>query len=1203
MKPLFLAMTAFGPYETRTEIDFTRFGNRLFLITGKTGAGKTTIFDAMMYALFGETSGGDRTAKEMRTQFISPKIKTVVEFVFSHNDGMYKIQRSMRTSKSGSDNVTIWLPEDGIIEGLTAVNKYVKNLLGVDAAQFRGIAMIAQGRFRELIKATTNQRGPILRTLFNTQIYSQFQDIIKEKTAEAGRECSRLEDRIAQNISRVKCPEEESQYQELLEYVQSPVISEKSVASLLENLASLDAEDKSRIEKLNAGITEKTAQHETLLKFIATAAENNQKIEAANQTQEKLAELENEANVYSDLENRITLAKKAKTVSISESDYARQTGDRRNLEETLTANQEFIEQNRDNLAQLNETVAELEASPEIAAYKKAIAKIELELPQYHELEENIAWKKEADEALKASNEKISNLGRKIAKIQTAVENEKKHEAVLKEQIAALEGNTAIEEYKKENLLLRQELPKYNELTGCKNQKTELESEVKTIADRLEALEKEIAKDKESLAAKEKRNGEIGNIDLAIETANRNKSSCEAELHTLEDLSRTTEKLQSLEKRKVQTQNIYRAAKEKCGLCKAEYDTLHQEYLDNQAGILAGQLEEGKPCPVCGSLTHPSPAVLSGRSPDKKEVETALKAYEASQKVQEDCSNAAHTSCIEYTGAKDAFKNTAETYEKQTGEKLAFSEDFSAIKQEIAGKISAVMVKTADIDAVLKNLQTLAEEKKELESAIPALKKACDERLERKQDAEKIRSVKETECKSLDEIIEKLQNTLSFTSQNEAENHLTVLNTAVAKHENELKSAKEQCDAAGKSIDTNTALLGKTQKEKEEAGNAEKTLAGKVEKFAATIESLKKNVSYSSETDAKEAIANYQRLIEKHTKLLSAKKEELNKLQESISKANGVIEDTIPKLHDASEKETEMKILFQNALKENNFASLEKYCTAKGDIARIEEDETKLQEYKTAVSEVKAALKAQTQQIKNTEYVSLDALEASRHTLEEALADLRTKQSDTRHRREENLTTGRLIKEKMHQYREAAQSYDNLRKLAEAATGHITGQNNLEFEKYILAVYFEEVLRFTNSRLEKMTNGRYSLERTDLGSNANAKTGLDIIVCDNFTGKTRTTGTLSGGESFQAALALALGLSDMIQSMAGGIQIDAMFVDEGFDSLDYETLQDMIKVLENLTTGNRVVGIISHVEGLNESLERKIIVNKLGQGRSEIVMEY
>ena len=175
-------------------------------------------------------------------------------------------------------------------------------------------------------------------------------------------------------------------------------------------------------------------------------------------------------------------------------------------------------------------------------------------------------------------------------------------------------------------------------------------------------------------------------------------------------------------------------------------------------------------------------------------------------------------------------------------------------------------------------------------------------------------------------------------------------------------------------------------------------------------------------------------------------------------------------------------------------------------------------------------------------------------------------------------------------RDVRERYRMVDRLARLASGQSKGTNRLSFETYLQGMYFDRILARANARLGTMTGGRYSLVRRDASETKGAgQHGLEISVRDARTGRERPSDTLSGGESFKASLALALGLSDVAQEHAGGIELDAMFVDEGFGTLDDESLALTIRTLNELANSGRLVGIISHVEELQESIDRQIQV--------------
>ena len=171
-------------------------------------------------------------------------------------------------------------------------------------------------------------------------------------------------------------------------------------------------------------------------------------------------------------------------------------------------------------------------------------------------------------------------------------------------------------------------------------------------------------------------------------------------------------------------------------------------------------------------------------------------------------------------------------------------------------------------------------------------------------------------------------------------------------------------------------------------------------------------------------------------------------------------------------------------------------------------------------------------------------------------------------------------------------------LNETASGKISKKQKIQFETYVLMSFFDRIIERANIRFMIMSNGQYELKRKAIASNNSAQSGLDLDVIDHYSGSERDVKSLSGGESFKASLSLALGLSDEIQSNAGGIQLDTMFVDEGFGSLDSDSLEQALKALNSLTEGNKLVGIISHVDELKR-IDKQLIVTKDKTGGSRV----
>ena len=175
----------------------------------------------------------------------------------------------------------------------------------------------------------------------------------------------------------------------------------------------------------------------------------------------------------------------------------------------------------------------------------------------------------------------------------------------------------------------------------------------------------------------------------------------------------------------------------------------------------------------------------------------------------------------------------------------------------------------------------------------------------------------------------------------------------------------------------------------------------------------------------------------------------------------------------------------------------------------------------------------------------------------------------------------------------------LNALSDTANGQINTKEKVKLETYVQMTYFDRIIDRANTRLMIMTGGQYELKRREEAASKTSQSGLDLDVVDHYNGSLRSVKSLSGGESFMASLSLALGLSDEIQSSAGGIKLDTMFVDEGFGSLDGESLQQAMQALASLSSGNRLVGIISHVTELKERIDKQIIVTKEKTGGSRV----
>jgi len=317
MKPIKLVMSAFGPYANKTELSFEPFsGHGLYLITGDTGAGKTTIFDAIAFALYGEASGSTRTADTLRSDFADAQTPTYVEFTFLHKNKKYKITRNPRHErpKKNSDGYTfksadasLILPGGDVISGYKETTIRITELLGITYQQFKQIAMIAQGEFLKLLLADSKERGDIFRRVFNTELYQNVQKILKEKEKEARQNCENSKNSILQYFSNISYPTDDNSSDLLAKLNEKNIFDASKICAELEKFIAKDMKKNSEFKNKIAKIEKEI---ESYISVIAQAQYDNKAIndlKEAKLAQSKLISRKDEMN-----ENKIIISKAEK---------------------------------------------------------------------------------------------------------------------------------------------------------------------------------------------------------------------------------------------------------------------------------------------------------------------------------------------------------------------------------------------------------------------------------------------------------------------------------------------------------------------------------------------------------------------------------------------------------------------------------------------------------------------------------------------------------------------------------------------------------------------------------------------------------------------------------------------------------------------------------------------------------------------------
>ncbi|NLW52683.1 MAG: SMC family ATPase [Tissierellia bacterium] len=231
--------------------------------------------------------------------------------------------------------------------------------------------------------------------------------------------------------------------------------------------------------------------------------------------------------------------------------------------------------------------------------------------------------------------------------------------------------------------------------------------------------------------------------------------------------------------------------------------------------------------------------------------------------------------------------------------------------------------------------------------------------------------------------------------------------------------------------------------------------------------------------------------------------------------------------------------------------------------------------------------------------NLETLNLSKNDLEVEIKELEKVSQDMATKISINQNQLRKLNQAIDKFAKLEADYRDINDIYRTVTGQISGKDNIKFEVFVQMSYFDDIISRANKRFLEMTNGQFSLRRRQDASNKSIQSGLEIELIDEYSAKARDIKTLSGGESFKAALSLALGLSDTVQMYSGGVELDSMFVDEGFGTLDKQSLNQVMSILNKLTSTKKLIGIISHVDSLKETIDRQIRVTKNSDMTSEI----
>lgn len=380
-------------------------------------------------------------------------------------------------------------------------------------------------------------------------------------------------------------------------------------------------------------------------------------------------------------------------------------------------------------------------------------------------------------------------------------------------------------------------------------------------------------------------------------------------------------------------------------------------------------------------------------------------------------------------------------------------------------------------------------------------------------------------------------------------------------------------------------------------NSKKLKEASIEQINKIIKefNFKENINIVEEKNKNNELLNQKRKEKEKLDIefreISSIKQKLSSMIKSLESSINIFKDDIESL----EKDIkEYNVKLDNLYSENN-TNYEDYQNNKLDKYELNSLKSKIDNYDSCKKEYESTIKLLEPEVNGKKVIDVKEKENQLNELIELYSKNDNLYASLNATLEKLKSSTSNIKNYLKDNKQVQDEYNVIKLLSDTANGTLTGKQRITFENYVQSYFMQSVLVEANKRLIKMTDSRYELKRKETETKLNVKTGLDFSIFDSYTGKERDVSSLSGGEKFKASLALALGLSDTISNTHGGIRIDSLFIDEGFGSLDTESLNQALNILTDLSSNDKLIGVISHVTELISRIDNKIIVNKTSNG--------
>lgn len=1076
MKPIQLTMQAFGSYGKKTVIDFTKPDQNLFLITGDTGAGKTTIFDAIVFALYGEASSvvNRKNGAELQSQFAATSVEPFVELVFEEQvegqPALYTVRRvpkHVRPLKRGtgtkeeSGSVSLIMPDETEYPS-KETDKKLEEIVGLTKNQFMQVAMIAQGEFMALLRAKSDDKKVIFRKLFNTELYQNIVDELAKRRKDKDRKIAQIKTACQTEVGHILVPK-------LVTADGAETDQEQNGAA--DQIAD-ECRDANKLQELKERILKSERlslpDMEALLQTLVSVSER---------TKDKMQQSESETSqlyeVYLLKRDAVTKAGQLMERYKELEDADKELGECEAIKPLAQEWQQCMRQIEDAYDILTLWKQYQEVSGQLEIARQALAANEQALPDQKMACEQAAV--QLQQAKKVQEQALMD----FSEVKTHVENDLEAFSKMAEaKRKVLTAQTKVDEAGKQARIAEESL-------------SDLESNEKQWQTQAELLSDTDSR----MIILQGKQRDIEGIGADFESWKDEEKDCFSQQRCAEEADK-----------------VYADAKDRFNKENTAYIQAYNDFLDAQAGFLAEKLQRGEPCPVCGSTIHPHPHQAEKSALTKEELNILSESVRELQEGQA----AAAKKAGEAKAMLDAKeKNCIQIWEKLRQKVIAYSRDEMGEldSEEIQGLIETWKKTLKDEE------KQLQKDKKQLQQLKKWLMKAA-------KDKEKLTAQK-----------------------NKADKMLADTKAELAAAQAELKST----------------FISTYYKSEEEANQ-----------FMEQAEQRKKN-----------AEKQYHSCDKVDKKVRSDKeKTELEIAQHRRD---------IPNLQDKSDKR---KAVYIQLMEEKQLTEPQWKCVTESyDKADRQQFEEKIRQYQSklsaagkqkAVAEkaIDGRVKPDMEQLCSEQNVAEAAWKK-----EQALYERYAEMYKTNHRVCEALMP------KMAERSKIMEEHRRLDDLYNLLAGKVTGAR-MDIETYVQRYYLERILYAANRRFGEMSAGQFELRMCDITKAGEGRNrGLDLMVYSNVTGKEREVRTLSGGESFMAALSLALGMADQIQQSSSAIHLDMMFIDEGFGSLDSQSRDQAVRVLQQMAGGSKLIGIISHVSELKQEIEDQLIVSKDEEGSS------